>query len=65
MDIGCYQLLCGKNDPLFLFLFYIGPARAWHFQKPTGPGFLSKRPVGWAGPMGLALHYRLADGQSS
>ena len=45
--------------------FALGAARAWHFQKPTGPGLLSKRPAGRAGPTGLHLYYRLADRQSS
>ena len=44
---------------------HLGAARAWHFQKPMGPGFLSKRPAGRAGPMGLPLHYRLANRESS
>ena len=43
----------------------LGAARAWHFQKPTGSGFLSKKPAGRAGPMGLPLHYRFPDRQSS
>ena len=33
----------------------VGAAQAWHFQMPTDR----------AGPMGLPLHYRLADLQSS
>ena len=43
----------------------LGAARAWHFQKPTGPGLLSKRPAGRAGPTGLPLHCRLANRESS